>query len=133
MYEQVPVTPATVNLPFDASKPVVEATVSDDVPPTRVTVVPSPGFPVQPVIPVNVLPPEVPVYEQVPLMPASVNWPLGVSKPVSETTFNVAPVRSWSPSTVVVAGRLWAPVAFVLVFIVTVALSAGDPVQPVTR
>ena len=61
VYVQVPVIPVPVNMPFDGSKPVVVSTVSEDVPPTRVTAVPFAGFPVQPVIPVNVLPPEVPV------------------------------------------------------------------------
>ena len=61
VYVQVPVIPEPVKKPLDGSKPVVDRTVSDDVPPTRVTAVPFFGDPVQPVTPVNVLPPEVPV------------------------------------------------------------------------
>ena len=71
----------------------------------------------------------VPVYSQVPAMPATVNAPLVDGKPSVETTFSVPAARFWlAPVTVVVAGGAFTVVDVVTV---TVALSAGVPLQPV--
>ena len=63
---------------------------------------PSAGMPVQPVTPVNDVV-VVPVYVQVPVMPAPVNVPFVCRKPKVDATFSVVVAeRSWpAPLTVV--------------------------------
>ena len=75
------------------------------------------GLPVQPVMPVSVLP-LAPAYVQTASIPATVNMP-DVPKPSADTSLSDVPRFSFGPST------------FVSVACVTTALSLGFPLHPV--
>src|ERR1700730_3433369 len=83
------------------------------------TLAPFVGVPVQPVMPVNDVA-VVPVYEQVPVPPATVNMPVGELNAPVAATLSVPPARFWL-----------APLTVVVVVEVIVALSSGVPLQPV--
>ena len=84
-------------------------------------------MPPQFVMPVNDVA-VVPLYWQMPEMPATVNVPLVDGNASADATFSVPAARFWlAPLTVVVAGGAFTVVAVVTV---TVALSAAAPLQP---